>query len=157
MITTFDIKDIARKQPHRVILDPLMHLRVKGGFRIGNLFQAARPLLVRKYSPLRLRPRPSAFTLLASCAGSTFTLRGVMGMACERCQSLRLGPSTPYHYCPPPGNGLQGAGVFTHTYKSQAFPLMRTYIVIISGAHIKSNYIIICPKLQSKREISPLA
>ena len=32
MITTFDNKDIARKQPHRVILDPLMHLRVKGLF-----------------------------------------------------------------------------------------------------------------------------
>ena len=30
MITTFDNKDIARKQPHRVILDPLMHLRVNG-------------------------------------------------------------------------------------------------------------------------------
>ena len=30
MITIFHYEDISRKQPHRVIFDPLMHLRVKG-------------------------------------------------------------------------------------------------------------------------------
>ena len=29
MITIFHYEDISRKQPHRVIFDPLMHLRVK--------------------------------------------------------------------------------------------------------------------------------
>ena len=31
MITIFHYEDISRKQPHRVIFDPLMHLRVNNG------------------------------------------------------------------------------------------------------------------------------
>ena len=39
MITIFHYEDISRKQPHRVIFDPLMHLRVKNVVSVKKLIR----------------------------------------------------------------------------------------------------------------------
>lgn len=41
-------------------------------------------------SPVLLRPGPSALTLAASCEGSTFILKGLMGISCFSIKGERL-------------------------------------------------------------------
>ena len=75
MITTFCYKDIARKQPHRVIFDPLMHLRVKDLIvryfpNRALCFQTAGLLVVPRVSESRMGGR--AFSYQAPLCVTSF-------------------------------------------------------------------------------------
>lgn len=48
-------------------------------------------------SPVLLSPGPSAFTLLASCEGSTLTLKGLAGISCNRKCSSKHSHVTLHH------------------------------------------------------------